>query len=94
MSHSGDISLLRLYMENLPQELPFAELGDEINRLSDFCLDADWVESIGEEMTVNREIEAAIFEFGPRNDEGVFEKNMPKILKEHRSRHTTLPMTV
>ncbi|KAJ7817489.1 hypothetical protein B0H14DRAFT_2601991 [Mycena olivaceomarginata] len=47
----------------------FAELGDKINRLSDFCLDADWVESIGEEMTVNREIEAAIFEFGPRNDE-------------------------
>jgi hypothetical protein len=62
MSHSGDISLLRLYMENLPQELPFTELGDKINRLSDFCLDADWVESIGKEMTVNREIEATIFE--------------------------------
>ncbi|KAJ7079037.1 hypothetical protein C8R43DRAFT_1092890 [Mycena crocata] len=72
MSHDGKISLLRLYMENLPHELPLAAPDDSINKLLHFSLDADWAQSIGEEMAINREIEAAMFGFGSRNDEGIF----------------------
>ncbi|KAJ6523656.1 hypothetical protein DFH09DRAFT_1250899 [Mycena vulgaris] len=65
------IKLLKLYMESLPQALPFADVGDSINKLLSFSLDADWVESIGEEMAVNCKIETAMFGFGRRNDQGI-----------------------
>ncbi|KAJ7513225.1 ribonuclease H-like domain-containing protein [Mycena galericulata] len=72
MSYTDKTRLLKLYMNNLPYELPYAATGSRINKLLDFSLDPAWVSEIGEAMTVNREIEAAMFDFGARNDEGIF----------------------
>jgi hypothetical protein len=35
-------------------------------------LDPEWVEDVGEEGAVNQAIEAALFNFLPRNDAGIF----------------------
>ncbi|KAJ7450604.1 ribonuclease H-like domain-containing protein [Mycena latifolia] len=72
MSYTDKIRLLRLYMEELPDSLPDAAPDDNVNKLLDFSLDPGWVTEIGEELTINREIETAFFAFGKRSDEGIF----------------------
>lgn len=67
-----DIALLSLYLKNLPDSLPVSTPDSNINQLLHFSLDEEWVEEIGEEHTVNRSLEVALKNFGPRNDEGVF----------------------
>lgn len=67
-----DIALLSLYLKNLPDSLPFSAPDSNVNQLLHFSLDEEWVEDIGEEHTVNRSLEVALKNFGPRNDEGVF----------------------
>jgi hypothetical protein len=37
-----------------------------------FSLDDEWVQDVGEEGAINREIEVALKEFLPRNDAGIF----------------------
>lgn len=72
---SHTTGLLRLYLENLPQALPLPKpdtVEAKVNRLLGFSLDEEWVEDIGEEGAVNRELEAALFGFGPRGDDGTF----------------------
>ncbi|KAF8207687.1 hypothetical protein K438DRAFT_1961952 [Mycena galopus ATCC 62051] len=75
MSYADDIKLLRLYMKSLPDALPAEQPEDKINHLLDFSLDPEWVESMGEEATVNREIENVLWGFtkGRRNDDGSFD---------------------
>jgi hypothetical protein len=37
-----------------------------------FSIDEEWVQDVGEEGAVNREIEVALQQFLPRNDAGIF----------------------
>jgi hypothetical protein len=71
---SKEIKTLRLYMKSLPEALPYEQPEHKINNLLSFTLDREWVQSIGEEATVNRELESAFWEFtgGRRNDDGTF----------------------
>ncbi|KAJ7939152.1 hypothetical protein B0H13DRAFT_1850886 [Mycena leptocephala] len=66
--------LLRLYMNLLPDALPYEQPQDKINNLLSFSLDPDWVESTSEEATGNRELESAFWEFtgGQHNEDGTF----------------------
>ena len=43
-----------------------------MTRLREFVLDEDWVNDVGIEGAVSREIEAALGDFLPRNNDGVF----------------------
>lgn len=74
MSYKDEIKLLRLYMNSLPEALPYEQPQDKINNLLSFSLDPGWVEDTGEEATVNRELESAFWEFtgGRRNEDGTF----------------------
>ena len=67
------IERLAFYLESIPNKLPLAPPESKLNALLNFSLDPEWIEEIGEEACVNREIEAALFEFGPRNDQGIFQ---------------------
>lgn len=60
------IELLACYLALIPKEL-----DSKINASLNFSLDPSWLEDIGEEACVNRQIEAAFFECGPGNDKGV-----------------------
>jgi hypothetical protein len=74
MSYTGKIRLLKLYMESLPDALPYAEPEAPINKLLSFSLDAEWVSSVGEAAAANRELETALWGFtgGRRSDDGTF----------------------
>jgi hypothetical protein len=71
---SEEIKVLRLYMKSLPEVLPYEQPEHKINNLLSFSLDPEWLGSIGEEATVNRELEGAFWEFtgGRRNEDGTF----------------------
>ncbi|KAJ7237403.1 hypothetical protein C8J57DRAFT_1568538 [Mycena rebaudengoi] len=60
MADVDKIRLLRLYLESLPDALPQEGPDDAINKLLAFDLDPEWIDSIGEEMSVNRGIENAL----------------------------------
>ncbi|KAJ7933219.1 hypothetical protein B0H13DRAFT_2262883 [Mycena leptocephala] len=69
---SEEIKVLRLYMKSLPEVLPYEQPEHKINNLLSFPLDPEWLGSIGEEATVNPELEGAFWEFtgGRRNEDG------------------------
>ncbi|KAJ7780625.1 ribonuclease H-like domain-containing protein [Mycena maculata] len=72
MADSDKIKLLRLYLQSLPHALPQEGPLDPINKLLAFDFDAEWLASIGEEASVNRNIENALWGFGTRNSDGIF----------------------
>lgn len=73
MADEQKIQLLRLYLESLPDTLPQAEPEAAVNKFLAFGdFDAEWLDSIGEEMCVNRGIENALFGYGKRDDNNVF----------------------
>ncbi|KAJ7693777.1 hypothetical protein B0H14DRAFT_3530969 [Mycena olivaceomarginata] len=55
-------------VDALPREDP----SDPINKLLAFELDSEWTTSIGEEGSVNRSIENAIWGFGTRDSDSIF----------------------
>ncbi|KAI9432864.1 hypothetical protein F5148DRAFT_1278703 [Russula earlei] len=66
---------LKLYLKALPEALPLVDITNQdakINRLLMFSIDEEWVQDVGEEGAVNREIEVALQQFLPRNDAGIF----------------------
>lgn len=48
---------LKAYLCALPETLPFPGPDSRVNRLVNFTLDEDWIQDIGEEGAVNRELE-------------------------------------
>ncbi|KAF8151625.1 ribonuclease H-like domain-containing protein [Crassisporium funariophilum] len=69
---SGKFKELKAYLEALPVSLPLPGNDSKINRLLEFSLDETWVEDVGVEGAVNQEIEAALGDFLPRNNDGIF----------------------
>jgi len=69
---SGKFKELKLLLRALPESLPICGQESRLNRLLDFVLDEERIKDIGEEGAVNRELEAALFDFLPRNDAGIF----------------------
>jgi hypothetical protein len=66
------IKLLEHYLSNLPHCTPPLTDGSSLNQLLFFSLDQERVLEIGEEGAVNRALEIALQDFGPRNDSGIF----------------------
>lgn len=66
------IQYLKACLQALPDTLPLANTQSPVNQLLNFSLDADWIEDIGEEGAVNRQLEAALNEYMPGNDAGIF----------------------
>jgi hypothetical protein len=62
----------RCYLTYLPDMLPAASPESSVNSLLTFSLSPEWVEDVGEEGAVNQALEAALFNFLPRNDAGIF----------------------
>ena len=69
---SGKFKELKIYLKALPETLPISTPFSKLIRLQNFVLDDDWVKDIGIEGAVNREIEAALGDFLPRNNDGIF----------------------
>ncbi|KAJ7733853.1 hypothetical protein DFH07DRAFT_780486 [Mycena maculata] len=70
MADTNKIRLLRLYLKLLPHALPQEGPLDSINKLLVFNFNPGWLESIGEEASVN--IEIALWGFGMRNRDDIF----------------------
>jgi len=66
------INAARFYLSSLPDALPATGLESSPNALLSFSLNPEWVEDVGEEGAVNQALEAALFDFLPRNDAGIF----------------------
>ena len=66
------IHATRFYLGSLPNTLPITGRESSINALLSFSLNPEWVEDVGEEGAVNQALEAALFQFLPRNDAGIF----------------------
>ena len=69
---TGKFKELKMYLKALPESLPISGPFSKINRLREFELDQEWVNDVGIEGAVNREIEAALGDFLPRNNDGIF----------------------
>ncbi|EDR00600.1 uncharacterized protein LACBIDRAFT_334075 [Laccaria bicolor S238N-H82] len=69
---SGKYLQLKQYLKALPDKLPISPPESRLNRLLNFMLDQDWVIDAGEEVAINQELEAALHDFLPRNDNGIF----------------------
>jgi hypothetical protein len=69
---ASKILLLKYYLASLPHALPLSAPDSKINALLNFSPDEGWVADVGEECPVNRELEAAIFQFGSRNAKWLF----------------------
>lgn len=69
---ASKLKYLKACLQALPDGLALADENSPVSQLLNFSLDADWVEDIGEEMAVNRQLEAALNEYMPRNDAGIF----------------------
>jgi hypothetical protein len=74
---TGKFKELKMYLKALPESLPISGPFSKINcdRLQEFVLDRDedWVNDVGIEGAVNREIiEAALGDFLPQNNDGIF----------------------
>lgn len=61
------IATLRLYLCNLPDNLPLPSLGHSSYRFESFAPDPDWVSDVGEEGAVNRELEVLLGSRMPRS---------------------------
>jgi len=57
MSNSKGLAQLRLYLQNLPKNLSLPASGHSVYGFEHFAPDAEWVEDIGEEGAVNRQLE-------------------------------------
>ena len=66
------VKLLKHYLANLPHSLPPLTDHSSLNQLLFFSPDQEWVLDVGEECAVNRSLEVALQDFGPRNDSGIF----------------------
>ena len=60
---------LRIYLKNLPATLPTADALGPYARLVNFTPDKNWLEDVGEEGAVNRELELAL---GRQDDNNTF----------------------
>jgi hypothetical protein len=60
------------YLQALPEALPLSSPASKLNKLLDFSLDEDLLSDVGVEGAINRKIEAALGDFLPRNNEGIF----------------------
>jgi hypothetical protein len=69
---TGKLKELKQYLKALPKALPISGPDARVNRLLNFGLDDDWVQDVGEEAAVNRELEVALHDYLPRNDAGLF----------------------
>ena len=69
---TGKFKELKIYLKALPETLPVSGPTSKLSRLLDFAPDEDWVNDVGLEGAVNREIEAALGDFLPRNNDGIF----------------------
>ena len=67
-----NISNLRVYLKGLPDTMPIAKGDAATSALLFFSIDDEWAKEEGEEATVNRALECALFDFGPLNDQGIF----------------------
>ncbi|KAJ7231087.1 hypothetical protein C8J57DRAFT_1196745 [Mycena rebaudengoi] len=70
------IKLLRLYLENLPDDLPYSDIAGDasINKLLDFGdgTVTDWIEPDDEVASVVYEIRASMKDFGDPDAEGIY----------------------
>jgi len=66
------VHLLRHFLSALPESLPPLSDGSSLNQLLFFSSDQEWVLEIGEEGAINRGLEIALQDFGPRNEDGIF----------------------
>jgi hypothetical protein len=69
---SGKFKELKTYLKALPETLPLSGPTSKLNRLLEFTVDEKWVSDVGVEGAVNREIEVALGNFLPRNNDGIF----------------------
>ena len=69
---SGKFKELKEFLKALPETLPISSLTSNLNRLLQFALDKEWVNDVGLEGAFNRGIEAALHDFLPRNNDGIF----------------------
>ena len=69
---SGKYLQLKQYLKALPDKLPLSPPESRLNRLLNFTLDEGWIIDAGEEAAINRELEAALHDFLPRNENGIF----------------------
>ena len=72
---SGKFKQLKLYLQALPLALPLVDAADQnakINQFLAFSVDEEWVQDVGEEGAINREIELTLQQFLLRNDSGIF----------------------
>ena len=60
-----------IYLKGLPETLPISSPLSKLNKLQNFVLNDDWVKDVGIEgaVNLNREIEAALGGFLPRNND-------------------------
>jgi len=69
---SGKFRELKTYLAALPETLPLPSDSSKINQLLDFSLDENWVTDAGVEGALNQEIEAALGDLLPCNNDGMF----------------------
>ncbi|EPQ49960.1 hypothetical protein GLOTRDRAFT_134403 [Gloeophyllum trabeum ATCC 11539] len=55
--HAKDIELLRLYLQDLPNELPLRSAQDSSYGFHAFGLDEEWLKEEGQEAAANRQLE-------------------------------------
>ena len=72
LATKAQIQLLKHFISALPECLPLLSDSSSVSQLLYFSLDQEWVLDIGEEYAVNRALEVALKDFGPRNDSGIF----------------------
>ena len=53
----SNISKLRLYLVNLPSSIPHADAAQSVYKFHDFAPDQEWVDDVGLEGAINRELE-------------------------------------
>ena len=66
------VRLLKHYLSLLPNSIPPLDDSSSLHQLLFFSPDQEWVLDIGEECAINRALEVALQDFGPRNDSGIF----------------------
>ena len=69
---SGKFKELKEFFKALSETLPVSSPTSNLNRLLQFALDEEWVNDVGVEGAFNHRIEAALHDFLPRNNDGIF----------------------
>jgi len=60
LSLAAKIKTLQLYLDCLPDSLPFPSAEGATYQFQNFTLNEDWVKDVGEEGAVNRELEVRL----------------------------------